>query len=109
MLSSLNFALPSIFKLNCNDFITGVKFSNSIFTLSLSNFSTFNSTETLLLFSLLSAEIFFVTAHVLTTTADNAIKLTILLLYLLLLAFLTDFFSKLSGFILSPHYFSSIC
>ena len=64
MLSSLNLALPLISKLNCNDFITGVKSLNDILTLSLLTFSTFNSTEGLVTL-LLSAELFFEYANTL--------------------------------------------
>ena len=64
MLSSTNLTFPLISKFICNDFITGVKLLNAIFTLSLLIFSTFNSTEGLLTL-LLSAELFFEYANTL--------------------------------------------
>ena len=73
MLSALNLALPLISKLNCNDFITGVKSFNDILTLSLLIFSTFNSTEGLLTL-LLSAELFFEYANTLIKSANIIAK-----------------------------------
>ena len=95
MLFSLNLALPSIFKLNCNDLITGVKLSNLILTLSFSIFSTPNSTATLLLTFLLSATPLIEYANITAVTVDIAIKLTNLLFFFFLLFLLVALFSNL--------------